>query len=231
VTRFARTIRRFRSSASAACVVLALDGTGCHQPAPIDPLERAAFDGDVAQLTTLLQAGGGGADRFGALVWASRAGQVPAIALLLDSGADPNRHDQRLGWTPLMHALHKGQRAAASLLLSRGADPRIGAGGTSPVVMATLDNEAALVEAMLASKLPRDQRQQSLDAAVSGGALFDLDRPLFGHCRSDTVEVLLHDDPTLAVDRSGGFLTPLWWARRQGCERTVAEVERYLASH
>ena len=185
---------------------------------------RAAAAGDITRLKSLLSktAPDTPEDGLGALAWASRAGQVDAVAVLLDTGADPNRRDQRHGWTPLMHALHKRPGAVARLLLSRGADPRIGAGGTGPVVMATLDNDAALVRTMLASKPPREQRQQALDEAVGGGALADIDRPLLGHLPDRDGARAPQDDPTLRVDQSGAIFSPLWWARRQGCDQTIA---------
>ena len=196
---------------------------GCQRPAPSGELGKAAAAGDRARLAAILQktAADTPEDGWGALVWASRAGQVEAVALLLDAGADPNRPDRRQGWTPLMHALHTHQVAVARLLLARGADPRIGSAGTSPVVMATLDNESALVRSMLTAGLPRDQRQRALDEAIGGGALADIDRSLTGTCKTETARELLQHDPALAVDGSGAFFTPLWWARRQGCLETV----------
>lgn len=199
---------------------------GCQRPAPSGELGKAAAAGDRVRLAALLRktAADTPEDAWGALVWASRAGQVEAVALLLDAGADPNRPDRRQGWTPLMHALHTHQVAVARLLLARGADPRIGSAGTSPVVMATLDNESALVRSMLTAGLPRDQRQRALDEAIGGGALADIDRSLTGTCRTETARELLQHDPALAVDGSGAFFTPLWWARRQGCLETVRLV-------
>jgi len=36
--------------------------------------------------------------------------------------------------------------------------------------------------------------------------------------------LLLAHDPSLAVDVSGGLFFPLWWARRQRCDATLALV-------
>ena len=105
---------------------MALAAPGCQRPAPSGELGRAAAAGDRARLTALLQktAADTPEDGSGALVWASRAGQMEAVALLLDAGADPNRPDRRHGWTPLMHALHTHHVGVARLLLARGATAR-----------------------------------------------------------------------------------------------------------
>lgn len=157
------------------------------------------------------------------LIWAARAGRLEAMTRLLDAGADPNRPDGRQGWTPLMHALHKQRVAAARLLLARGADGARGAGGTSPLEMSALDNRAELFTVLLAPHPSREQLVRAFDLAVSGGALADVDRPLLGSCHTEAVGVLLASDLTLA--RPGeGLGSPLWWARRQGCQDVIGWV-------
>ena len=118
------------------------------------------------------------------------------MTLLLDAGGDPNRRDSRQGWTPLMHAQHAKQGSAAQLLLSRGADGASGAGGNSPMEMAALDNDVALLRTLLAANPPRDQQVRAFALAVSGGALADSDRPV-GRCHTETVSLLpgLRQDP------------------------------------
>ncbi len=49
-----------------------------------------------------------------------------------------------------MHAQHVKQDGAAALLLARGADGTRGAGGTSPLEMAALDNDVEMLRALLA---------------------------------------------------------------------------------
>ena len=202
--------------------VVFLVWTGGCGPVPSDPLERAAFDGDAARVAALTAAGQSRSPHaFGALIWACRQGRVDAIATLLNRGVDPNRHDDRLGWTPLMHALHKHQAAAARLLLDRGADPRIGTASYSPIEMAALDDDADLVARMLTAGIARDQLARAIEIAVSGGALVDIDRALFGSCKTQTVRVLLAADPALRADVSAGLLSSRWWAARQGCDGTL----------
>jgi len=194
-------------------------------PTPSIPLTSAAFRGDAAQVKTLLATTSAdtAADGWTPLIWAARGGRVEVMALLLDAGADPNRLDSRRGWTPLMHALHTAHGDAASLLLARGADGARGAGGTSPIEMATLDNDVKLMRTLLASQPSRDQQRRAFDIAVSGGALADIDRPLLGSCHTEAVRLLLTTDRSLAGS-SDGLGSPLWWARRQGCREVIAWV-------
>jgi hypothetical protein len=215
-----------RRSSLALLLVVAAALAGCQRPSPVGDLGRAAASGDITRLKVLLGRTSADTpeDALSALAWAARSGQVEAATALLDAGADPNRRDRRNGWTPLMHAIHTSHGAVARLLLARGADARLGAGDTSPALMAVLDDDAALVRTMLAAGLQRDQRQHALDEAIGGGALADLDRPIFGTCRTATAREILQHDPTLAIDRSGSMFSPLWWARRQGCDATVALV-------
>lgn len=212
-------------------MALSLLTAGC-RPAPSTPLARAAFAGDVEQVRRLLAATSAdtAADSLSPLIWAARADRVEAMTLLLDAGADPNRPDGHRGWTPLMHALHTQARHAALLLLARGADGALGAGGTSPLEMAALDDDADVLERLLAAQPGREQRIRAFDLAVSGGALADIDRPLMGRCRPDAVRVLLASDPGLAGGLDG-FGTPIWWARRQGCDDVVAWVAAARASN
>ena len=202
----------------------ALVGSSC-SPAPSTPLTVAAFNGDVAAVKTLLAANSAdtAADGWSPLIWATRAGRVEVMTLLLDAGADPNQPDGLQGWTPLMHAQHVRQEGAARLLVDRGADTTRGAGRTSPLEMAVLDNDMAMLDVILAASPPYDQQRRAFDLAVAGGALADIDRPLFGRCRTAVVTRLLAFNPGLArVDEGVG--SPLWWARRQGCEGTIARV-------
>ena len=198
--------------------------TAC-RTTPSTPLTSAAYRGDAAEVTMLLKttSADAAADAWSPLIWAARAGRVKVMTLLLDAGADPNRRDGRRGWTPLMHAQHVKQSGAAQLLLARGADGTTGAGGTSPLPLAALDNDVALLRALLAAHPPRDQQLRAFDLAVSGGAFADLDRPLLGRCHAEAVALLLANDRTLAQggDEVGW---PLWWARRQGCQATISQV-------
>lgn len=195
------------------------------RPTPSTPLASAAFHGDVAQVKRLLATTSPDADADGwtPLIWAARGGRVEVMTLLLDAGADPNRPDPRRGWTPLMHALHTEQGDAARLLLARGADGARGAGGTSPLEMAALDNDVKLMRTLLISRPSRDQQLRAFDLAVAGGALADIDRPLIGGCHTEAVRLLLASDRSLARGGQGPG-SPIWWARQKGCQEVIALV-------
>ena len=163
------------------------------------------------------------ADAWTPLIWAVRGGRVEVMTLLLDAGADPNRRDSRQGWTPLMHAQHVKQDGAARCCWRAAPTAPAGQRGTSPLEMAALDNDVAMLRALLAANPPRDQQVGRLTSQSAGGALADVDRPLLGGCHTEAVTVLLAFDKSLARVQEG-LGSPLWWARRQGCDATIRQV-------
>jgi ankyrin repeat protein len=89
---------------------------------------QAATNGNVAQIRSLLAEGANinGRNESGqtALICAIHAGQLDAVKVLLDAGADHARRDAgSKGNPPLIHAIQAGNRPAAELLLKHGADP------------------------------------------------------------------------------------------------------------
>jgi ankyrin repeat protein len=162
------------------------------------------------------------------LMWAARNGAVDAMTMLLDGGADPNTRDVMNGWTPLFHAIHKGQAGAVRLLLDRGVDPNRPARMLRALAMAAADRDPTIVELLLAHGADVDARgiggSTALSVAVSGGALTDLDRPLFGGCHPATVRALLAHDPTLRLPDTIAGREALWWARFHGCADVLSLV-------
>jgi ankyrin repeat protein len=162
------------------------------------------------------------------LMWAARSGAVDAMSTLLDGGADPNVRDVANGWTPLFHAIHKGQAGAARLLLERGVNPNTPARLLTPLAMAAADRDPAIVQLLLAHGADPNARgiggSTALTVAVSGGALTDLDRPLFGGCHPATVRALLTHDPTLRLPDTIAGREALWWARFHGCAEVLKLV-------
>ena len=162
------------------------------------------------------------------LMWAARSGAVDSIKVLLDAGANPDARDARNGWTPLFHAIHKGQAGAVRLLLERGVNPNTPAGMLRPLAMAAADRDPAIVQLLLAHGADPNARgiggSTALSVAVSGGALTDLDRPLFGGCHPATVAALLKHDPTLRLPDTIASREALWWARFHGCAEVLKLV-------
>ncbi len=93
-------------------------------------------------------------DNATALHWAAQAGQVDALRLLLDRGANPDgtgdAHELGvIGWATALQSL---QREAAELLLARGARPTIFAAvalGRADLVRALAEADADIVDAQM----------------------------------------------------------------------------------
>src|SRR5689334_2494446 len=93
-------------------------------------LHSAALEGDVAEMTALLDQG---ADpnafddvAFTPLHHAADKEHLHAVTLLLQRGADVNAHDaSRIGDSPLGHIAGHCSLAMAQLLIDAGADPTI----------------------------------------------------------------------------------------------------------
>ena len=83
------------------------------------PTDGAAFKGDLAVLTALLDGGaqvdGAGPDGRTALMWAAAFDRVVAVALLLARGADRDRQDET-GRHALDHARGAGAARAIGAL-------------------------------------------------------------------------------------------------------------------
>jgi len=160
-----------------------------------------------------------------ALMWAARTGAIDAMKALLDGGADPNVRDVRNGWTPLFHAIHTHQVEAVRLLLERGVDPNRSEGLMTGLMMAASDADPAIVKLLLARGADPAARgiggSTALSEAVSGGALSDIDRPLFGGCHPATVRALKEHDPKVDLPNTIAGWNALWWAKFHGCQEVI----------
>jgi Ankyrin repeats (many copies) len=155
-------------------------------------------------------------------MWAARAGAIEAMTALLDAGADANARDRRNHWTPLLHAIHCRRLEAARLLLERGADPNLRTESVTPLLMAAVEPDPGFVKLLLSYGADPRARgiggTTALSQAVSGGALSDIDRPLLGGCRTETVRALKTHDPDVDMPETIAGWHALWWARFHGCQ-------------
>ncbi|MGW1774735.1 ankyrin repeat domain-containing protein [Streptomyces sp. NPDC002104] len=105
---------------------------------------------------------------------AVRSGDVEAVRVLLEQGADPDGPDGAEGLTPLCAAVASYAYALARVLVEAGADPdRVLPDGTTPLLRAVESGSRAVVGALLWSqdlakpeeRLPQTERTRLLDAA------------------------------------------------------------------
>jgi len=212
---------------------LSLLASGACADAPALPLALVAARNAAGTVRQLLAQGYAADERGGdgltALMWAARAGAVDAMTALLDAGADPNARDARNGWTPLFHAVHTHQVEAVRLLLDRGVDPNQRVALLTPLLMAAADADPSIVRLLLAHGADPKTRgvggSTALSEAVSGGALSDLDRPLFGGCHPAAVRVLKEHDPGVDLPDTIAGWNALWWARFHGCQEVIDLVK------
>ena len=163
------------------------------------------------------------------LAAAARDGATTRIAALAAAGHDVNAIDPgRNHWTPLLHAIHKGQYAAVDALIVAGADVnRAAPGGFRPLLMAVGNGRADIVRRLLgAGADPGADGQELLIAAVSGGALTDIENPLLGRCNTEVVETLLHRAPDLRLAESMRSRIALGFARLNNCTDVLQLVCR-----
>ena len=201
----------------------ALIAAGCSPAVPTRPLGQAAARDDLDAVRQLIAARNGVDERdangLTPLMWAARRSAVAVISALLDAGADVEGRDAQHQWTALQNAVHTQRVDAVRVLLDRGADPnaRVDPGGITPLLMAAGDPDPAIVKLLLAHGA--DARHQGewgdtpLARAVSGGPFLDIDRPLLGGCRAETVRALLAHDPTLRLPDNFAGRSALSWAR------------------
>ncbi|HZR25174.1 MAG TPA: ankyrin repeat domain-containing protein [Vicinamibacterales bacterium] len=171
---------------------------------------------------------GGGDAGITPLMRAARVGAIDEMKTLLDEGADPDARDFGNGWTALHHAIHKQQLEAVRLLLDRGVSPNRAVRGTTALMMAAMERDPAILELLLSRGARAEDRafdgSTALTIAVSGGALMDIDRPLFGGCHPATVRALMTHDPALTLPESMRGREALFWARFHGCDDVLKMI-------
>ena len=165
------------------------------------------------------------------LHWATAYGNLAAMRILLDHGADMTIRvlADNDGGTPLHYAVAEHQIEAVRLLLDRGADPAAQAGGRNggtPLNWAAARNRIDIMQELLDHGLDVNSRGRfgaiALHWAASGGHVESV-RWLLQHGANVNARNGAADAPSLY--RTGD--TPLLWAAWNG----RADVVRLLLSH
>jgi hypothetical protein len=98
----------------------------------------------------------------------------------------------------------------------------------SPLMMAAPDSDPTIVRLLLAHGADPTAKgiggSTALSEAVSGGALSDIDWPLFGGCHPSTVRALKEHDPQVDLPDTIAGWHALWWARFHGCQEVITLV-------
>lgn len=152
------------------------------------------------------------------LTSAALRGNVAHVKTLLATTSADTSAD---GWPPLIWAARAGRVEVMTLLLDAGADPNRPdpRQGWTPLMHALHKQQGAAARLLLA---------RGADGARGAGGtspieMAALDRPLLGSCHTETVRLLLASDRSMAHAGEGPG-SPLWWARRQGCQEVIAMV-------
>ena len=105
----------------------------------------------AGMLAALLIVGALGQAPDATLGKAARQGDLARLKSLLDSGADPNRRDAN-GRTALVEAVAGGQAAAARALLAAGAHPNLtSSGGRTPLIEAAIGGHVEIARLLIAA--------------------------------------------------------------------------------
>nr|CAB3221840.1 ankyrin repeat and SAM domain-containing protein 6-like [Phallusia mammillata] len=133
-----------------------------------DNIITAVKSGIYAKVSTILkqdpsQANKSSSDGATPLMYASIAGHVFIIKLLIENGADIDATDYENGWTALMQATYYGKTQAAIALIKFGADVRIPAhNGVTAFDMAMLINlNDTTLFRMLAEKVMQGKQEET----------------------------------------------------------------------
>jgi ankyrin repeat protein len=140
-----------------------------HTVAVAGPLHKAAKDGDVDQVKSLIAEGEDANKRDRSLGWplhqAALNDYVEIAETLIAAGADVNVEHKIFG-TPLHAAAQKGSFGVAALLLENGADPNSRFGdGSTPLHFAASRRHIAMIELLvvngadIAAKTARPDRR------------------------------------------------------------------------
>lgn len=140
-------------------------------------------------------------------------GQLEAVEILIDNGADLEAEDELSGGHPLHLAAALGRTEILTLLVARGADPEArDAKGRTPLILSTIAGHAGAVEALLDSSTDPDASEPYQGTTALHNAAFN--------GRLEVIELLLAHGAALdPLDSDGG--TPLHWAVGNGQSEVI----------
>ncbi|KAK0715473.1 ankyrin repeat-containing domain protein [Lasiosphaeris hirsuta] len=109
---------------------------------------RSTSPSDTSAITTLISSG---ADPNALLIPVATAGCVPALAILLSAGADPDRFQSKPKWheTPLLAAIHEVHIPAVEYLVSHGANIDGSWRTGAPLAVAIFNKDFKMLQALL----------------------------------------------------------------------------------
>jgi ankyrin repeat protein len=200
--------RTFRATATLSLLATLLPGAAIGDPTVADvnhrnpdgstPLQWAVYEGDVAEVRQLLDAGADVslANDYGAtpMGLAAEVADTEILTLLLEAGADADSPNPE-GQTALMAVARTGNVAAAKTLLDHGAtvDARESWGGQTALMWASARRHPAMMELLISHGADVDVRSIHRD----------YQRRVTAEGRPKSLD-------------SGGF-TPLLYAARENC--------------
>jgi quinoprotein dehydrogenase-associated probable ABC transporter substrate-binding protein len=180
------------------------------------PLHHAIIQGSPSMVAFLIAHGAdvNQRDRDGwtPLMTAAYCDDGVDVKVLAAHGGDPNALSVQ-NLTPLGIATQYGKNQAALALVEAGADPGrpVGDGGYTPLMLATANHAAPLVEALL-------KKGADVNARNSGGVTALMIAAANG--RADMVELLMHAGANAQVQNDRGD-TALSIARAKGDEKVI----------
>ena len=125
------------------------------------PLTKAAGEGDIQTVRTLLESGVDVneisytiGNKLTALHWAAYKGRTDIVRILLDAGAEMNVKDA-VGYTPLHYAAYHGYTGVVRILLDAGADPAVVSRFGTPLKSAQEEGYTTIVRMLMKAEEER----------------------------------------------------------------------------
>src|SRR5258706_13501787 len=157
---------------------------------------------------------------YTALMWAAGQGREAVVQMLMDNGADLKAR-ARDGSVPLMFAAGGGNINTAKLLIARGADINVQNSGSTPLIIATVENQTEMVSFLLSNGADPEGRDREGYTALFYAA-HNLKSENANGITVPSVKLLLTHGAKVNV-QGNDDTTPLAWAAKKG-EWDVCEI-------